>query len=88
MRIYKYKIDKDQRFLSGARWAIPMGLHPSSDEELERRKSRKPLSEELKEKRRVHMVQLCNDGASYSLVGKLYKIDRSIVRKIVLGLPV
>lgn len=81
---YKYKEQKDQHWLNSMSWAFPNGLNPSSEEELTRRKSRKGLSEELQKARRDHMIILHNNGASYALIGKLYKLDRSLVRKIII----
>lgn len=81
---YKYKAQKDEKWLSGKVWSFPVGLHPDSAEELERRKSRKPLGPELEEKRRQHMIEMHAEGASYSLIGKLYRLDRSLVRKIII----
>lgn len=84
MAIYKYKLEKDSKWLSGKVWSFPIGLHPDSAEELERRKSRKPLGPELEEKRRQHMIEMHAEGASYALIGKLYRLDRSLVRKIII----
>lgn len=85
MKTYKYKIDRDQKWIVANGWGFPAGVHPNSDEEVERRKARKPLSAEKKEIRRDHMVKLHQGGASYALIGKLYRLDGSLVRKIVNG---
>lgn len=85
MAIYKYKLEKDDKWLSGKIWTFPTGLHPASAEEQERRRSFKPLSAELEEARRQHMTEMHSEGASYALIGKLYRLDRSLVRKIILN---
>lgn len=85
MATYKYKKEKEQRWMSGKIWSFPAGLHPDSEEEQTRRKSFKPLSPELEEKRRQHMKEMFVEGASYALIGRLYRLDGSLVRKIIMG---
>lgn len=80
---YKYKTDRDRTWIASEIWSFPEGLNPESEEELNRRKARKPFTPELKEARRQHMKQLYESVGSYALIGKLYKIDRSEVRKII-----
>lgn len=82
---YKNKAERDQLWLASKAWGFPTGLHPSSQEELTRRKARKPLSPEQKEVRRQHMISLHNEGAGFALIGRLYQLERSLVRKIVKG---
>lgn len=84
MAIYKYKSQKDEAWLAGKVWSFPSGLHPDSEDELTRRKSRKPLGPELEEKRRQHMIEMHAEGVSYALIAKLYRLDRSLVRKIII----
>ena len=82
---YKYKAQRDEAWLASKRWVFPYTLHPDSAEETARRKAFKPLSAELEEARRQHMLNLHQEGASYALIGRLYRLDRSLVRKIIIG---
>lgn len=82
MRYFK-KHEAEKRWLAAKEWSFPSGLNPGCEQELERRKSNKPLSDELKKKRWEHMCELRKEGASYALIGRLYELDRSLVRKII-----
>lgn len=81
MRFYK-KYQLEQMWLQQKSWSFPDSqLHPNNDSV--RRHRRLPLSEELKKLRREHMIGLHKEGASYALIGRLYKLDRKQVQNII-----
>ena len=80
---YRHKYKRDEAWLAAKIWTFPTGLHPDSEEELTRRKSHRPLRIELLEQRREHMAGLYEDCKNYALIANLYKLDRSLVRKII-----
>ena len=69
-------------------WVLIAGWGMTRIEETQYYASRRmPLPPELKEKRRLHMIELRDKGAPYSWIARLYKLSRMQALRIVKGLP-
>ena len=70
-------------------WRVRIGGFGRADYDdlLRHKRQRRPLSQELLNKRREHMIKLYEDGTPYSWIAKLYHIDRAQARRIINNLP-
>lgn len=48
---------------------------------------RLPFPQDIKDKRTAHMKKLHTEGAPYAWIGKLYRLNRSQVYRIINSLP-
>ena len=69
-------------------WVIRVGGWGIPDEDLMRSYKRKrlPLPDDLKEKRRLHMIDMRAKGYPVSWIAKMYGISRMQVTRIIRGL--
>ena len=51
------------------------------------RQQRRPIPEELLNKRKAHMQKMYNEGTPYSWIAKFYELDRAQVLRIIKGIP-
>lgn len=79
---------RDSRGNSYTRWELLAKMTIDSMQDMYPYKERRlPMPEEKRLSRYNAMVKLHTNGAPYAWIAKLYRINRSQVRRIILNLP-